>query len=185
MDGVTTALELEAGVLLVRSTSWDLVNAAAEPCSRSTTASPRRGRWPGWKCSTGSGWTASCGRSSPTSRALEWQHAATGPEVRRVLARLEADMSPAVVPARRRDSGKLPSPRPRPGGHSAVAVLATRTREYPATTHSRDLIPSSPLTPSSTGPRRSSAPQAKPAPLALLPRQQHHAAAGRPGARPG
>ena len=138
MDGVTTALELEAGVAPVRI-AYERAAWAGRPVNYGFATS--------WALAQmevlngvrldGDLRTLFANVASPG-----WQRAATGPEVRRVLARLEADIADGAL-----GIGVLAGyvPAARPEEYLAVATLAANAT-IPTFTHSRDLVEFAPGT---------------------------------------
>ena len=123
MDGVTTALELEAGVAPVRI-AYERAAAAGRPVNYGFATSWALARMEvldGVRLD-GDLRTLFANVASPG-----WQRAATGPEVRRVLARLEADIADGAL-----GIGVLAGyvPAARPEEYLAVATLAANA-EYP------------------------------------------------------
>jgi cytosine/adenosine deaminase-related metal-dependent hydrolase len=138
MDGVTTALELEAGVTPVRL-GYERLAAAGWPVNYGFAAS-----WTLARMETLAGI-----RLDGEPRAFfahlaspAWQRAATIPEVRRVLDRLEADVADGAL-----GIGVLAgyAPTAGPEEYLAVAALAA-TAGVPTFTHCRDLVEFTPDT---------------------------------------
>jgi N-acyl-D-aspartate/D-glutamate deacylase len=138
MDGVTTALELEAGVAPVRI-AYERAAAAGRPVNYGFATSWALARMEvldGVRLD-GDLRTLFANVASPG-----WQRAASGPEVRRILARLEADIADGAL-----GIGVLAGyvPAARPEEYLAVAVLAANA-SVPTFTHSRDLVEFAPDT---------------------------------------
>ena len=138
MDGVTTALELEAGATPVR-TAYERAAAAGRPVNYGFAASwalARMEALAGVRLD-GTARTFFAHVASPA-----WQRAATGPEARRVLGRLETDIADGAL-----GIGVLAgyAPAASPEEYLAVAALAATAR-VPAFTHCRDLVEFTPRT---------------------------------------
>ena len=138
MDGVTTALELEAGVAPVQ-VAYERAAAAGRPINygfATSWAAARMGALAGIPLD-GELRTLFTHIASPG-----WQRAATGPEVRRILARLESDIADGALGV-----GVLAGyvPAARPEEYLAVAALAANGG-VPTFTHSRDLVEFTPDT---------------------------------------
>ena len=154
-DGVTTALELEAGATPVAA-AYAAAAAAGRPLNYGFAAS-----WALARMSVLAG--VSGGGSVETLFATladpRWQRAATPAEIGRVLRILESDIAAGAL-----GIGLLLGYAPGTTPEEYVAVAALASAVGAATfTHARDLIEVTPGGPS-TAPRRSSAPPARPAP---------------------
>jgi N-acyl-D-aspartate/D-glutamate deacylase len=138
MDGVTTALELEAGVTPVRI-AYERAAAAGRPVNYGFAASwalARMEALAGVRLD-GRVTTFFAHVGSPA-----WQRAATAAEVDRILARLEADIADGAL-----GIGVLAgyAPGASPEEYLRVAALAAKAG-VPAFTHSRDLVEFAPRT---------------------------------------
>jgi N-acyl-D-aspartate/D-glutamate deacylase len=132
MDGVTTALELEAGVAPVR-TAYERAAAHGRPVNygfATSWALARMEALAGVRLD-GEVRTFFANAANPA-----WQRAATGPEIRLVLDRLLADLADGAL-----GIGVLAgyAPAAGPAEYLAVAALAA-TAGMPTFTHSRDLV---------------------------------------------
>ena len=138
MDGVTTALELEAGVVPVRI-AYERAAAAGRPVNYGFATSWALARM---EVLDGVRLDGELRTFFANVASPGWQRAATGPEVRRVLARLEADIADGAL-----GIGVLAGyvPAARPEEYLAVAALAANA-SVPTFTHSRDLIEFAPDT---------------------------------------
>ena len=138
MDGVTTALELEAGVVPVR-VAYERAAAAGRPVNYGFATS-----WALARMEVLDGIPLSGEVSTLFVNIANpgWQRAARDPEVRRILARLEADIADGAL-----GIGILAGyvPAARPEEYLAVAALAA-TAGVPTFTHSRDLVEFTPGT---------------------------------------
>ena len=138
MDGVTTALELEAGVVPVR-VAYERAAAAGRPVNYGFATS-----WALARMEVLDGIPLSGEVSTLFVNIANpgWQRAASDPEVRRILARLEADIADGAL-----GIGILAGyvPAARPEEYLAVAALAA-TAGVPTFTHSRDLVEFTPGT---------------------------------------
>jgi N-acyl-D-aspartate/D-glutamate deacylase len=137
-DGVTTALELEAGVAPVR-VAYQRAAAAGRPVNYGFATSWVQARMEALAGvrPDGDARTVFAHMASPA-----WQRAATAPEVRRLLDRLEADIADGAL-----GIGVLAgyAPAAGPEEYLAVAALAA-TAGVPTFTHSRDLVEFTPDT---------------------------------------
>ncbi|HLI41170.1 MAG TPA: amidohydrolase family protein [Streptosporangiaceae bacterium] len=138
MDGVTTALELEAGAAPVRA-AYERAAAAGRPVNYGFAASwalARMAVLAGIPLD-GSAATFFAHVASPA-----WQRAATAAETDRILARLEAGIADGAL-----GIGVLAgyAPGASPGEYLRVAALAAKMG-VPTFTHSRDLVEFTPRT---------------------------------------
>jgi len=137
-DGVTTALELEAGVAPVR-VAYERAAAAGRPVNYGFATSWVQARMEALAGvqPDGNARTVFAHLANPA-----WQRAASGPEVRRLLDRLEADIADGAL-----GIGVLAgyAPAAAPEEYLAVAALAA-TAGVPTYTHSRDLVEFAPNT---------------------------------------
>jgi N-acyl-D-aspartate/D-glutamate deacylase len=137
-DGVTTALELEAGVTPVRA-AYERAAAAGRAVNYGFTASWALARM---EALAGVPLDGSAATFFTHVASPAWQRAATAGEVDRVLARLEADVADGAL-----GIGVLAgyAPGASPGEYLRVAALAAKT-DVPTFTHSRDLVEFTPRT---------------------------------------
>ena len=137
-DGVTTALELEAGVAPVR-VAYERAAAAGRPVNYGFATSWVQARMEALAGvqPDGNARTVFAHLANPA-----WQRAASGPEVRRLLDRLEADIADGAL-----GIGVLAgyAPAAAPAVYLGVAAVAA-TAGVPTYTHSRDLVEFAPDT---------------------------------------
>jgi len=138
MDGVTTALELEAGVAPVQ-VAYERAAAAGRPINYGFATSWAAARM---EALAGIPLDGELRTLFTHIASPGWQRAATGPEVRRILARLESDIADGALGV-----GVLAGyvPAARPEEYLAVAALAANGG-VPTFTHSRDLVEFTPDT---------------------------------------
>ena len=138
MDGVTTALELEAGAAPVR-VAYERAAAGGRPINYGFATSWALARM---EVLAGVRLDGSLRTFLAHVASPAWQRAATGPEVRRVLDRLDADIAGGAL-----GIGVLAgyAPAAGPEEYLAVAALAA-TAGVPTFTHSRDLVEFTPHT---------------------------------------
>lgn len=138
MDGVTTALELEAGVAPVR-TAYDSAAARGGVVNYGFATSWGLARM---SVLAGTRLDASVQAFFANMAGRDWQRAATPAEVQRILARLETDIADGAL-----GIGVLAgyAPAASPAEYLAVAALAAQAG-VPAFTHSRDLVEFTPRT---------------------------------------
>jgi N-acyl-D-aspartate/D-glutamate deacylase len=131
MDGVTTALELEAGASPVAA-AYEHAARHGRPVNYGFAASWGLARM---AAVAGLRLTGDIGAFLASIADPAWQRPATGDQVRRLLARLEADLADGAL-----GIGVLLgyAPRSDPGEYQRVAALAA-TAAAPVFTHARDL----------------------------------------------
>ena len=138
MDGVTTALELEAGITPV-ATAYERAARAGRPVNYGFAASWAMARM---EALTGVRLDADLSRLFQRFPDPDWQRAAAPAETDRILARLEADLADGAL-----GIGVLAgyAPGAEPAEYLRVAALAARAGA-PTFTHSRDLAEFTPRT---------------------------------------
>jgi N-acyl-D-aspartate/D-glutamate deacylase len=138
MDGVTTALELEAGITPV-AIAYERAARAGRPVNYGFAASWAMARM---EALTGVRLDADLSRLFQRFPDPDWQRAAAPAETDRILARLEADLADGAL-----GIGVLAgyAPGAEPGEYLRVAALAARAG-VPTFTHSRDLTEFTPRT---------------------------------------
>jgi N-acyl-D-aspartate/D-glutamate deacylase len=138
MDGVTTALELEAGVTPVAA-AYAAAAAEGRPVNYGFAASWALARM---ESLAGIRLDGSVGTFFAHLADPAWQRVAGGTEIARILARLEADLADGAL-----GIGVLAgyAPTASPGEYLRVAALAAKAGR-PVYTHSRDLAEFTPRT---------------------------------------
>jgi N-acyl-D-aspartate/D-glutamate deacylase len=138
MDGVTTALELEAGITPVAA-AYEQAARTGRPVNYGFAASWAMARMEALAGVTLDGGLAVLFRHLPDPG---WQRAASPAEVGRILGRLEADLADGAL-----GIGILAGyvPAADPSEYLRVAALAAKAA-VPTYTHSRDLVEFSPTT---------------------------------------
>lgn len=139
LDGVTTALELEAGALPV-ALSYDRANAVGRPIHFGYATS-----WVAARMAEVGGFSMSGDVRAVLAHIGEaaWQHPANPEQVTRIVARLEQDLAAGAL-----GIGVLVgyAPLVDPAEYLAVAHLAARWG-VPTYTHARELVEANPDTP--------------------------------------
>ena len=177
MDGVTTALELEAGVTPVAQ-AYRRAADEGRPINYGFAASWALARM---EAVAGLPPDASLGAFMARISDPAWQRPAEPAQVDALLARLAEDIAEGAL-----GIGVLLgyAPAASPAEYLRVAGLAAEAG-VPTFTHARDLIEMVPATLADGAEEIVRAAARDRRPHALLPRQQHLAAAHRPRARPG
>jgi cytosine/adenosine deaminase-related metal-dependent hydrolase len=138
MDGATTVLELEAGVTPVAA-AYAAAGARGRPVNYGFATSWALARM---ELLAGVPLDGSAATFFANVANPAWQRAADGPEINRILARLEADIADGAL-----GIGVLAgyAPAAGPGEYLRVAALAAQA-DVPTFTHSRDLVEFTPRT---------------------------------------